>query len=129
MADRIDALMQRDVPALSPETPIRAAVSRLVETGQPVLPVTSPSGALLGVLSQKDCFHSALNASYYQQWKGQVADHMTTEVRSLDAGTDLVTAAEAFIADPYRAYPVTEGDRLVGMLDRTDVLRAFLDFG
>lgn len=94
-----------------------------------MLPVTSPSGALLGVLSQKDCFHSALNASYYQQWKGQVADHMTTEVRSLDAGTDLVTAAEAFIADPYRAYPVTEGDRLVGMLDRTDVLRAFLDFG
>jgi CBS domain-containing protein len=58
-----------------------------------------------------------------------VADHFSAEVATLDAGTDLVTAAEAFLEKPYRAYPVTEGERLVGMLHRGDVLRAFLDYG
>lgn len=129
MADRIDALMQRDVPTLAPHPPIRTAVVRMVDNGHPVLPVTDASGALIDILCQKDCFRAALNASYYQQWQDKVADHMTEKVASLDAATDIVTAAEAFLADRYRAYPVPEGDRLVGLLDRSDLLRTLLYLG
>jgi len=129
MPDRIDAVMQQDFLSFSPETPIREAVAALVARDVSAAPVVGADGGLLGILTQRDCFRPALNASYYQQWSGTVADHASPDVITLDAGTDYVAAAEAFIERPFRAYPVMRGDRLVGMLHRGDLLRAFLEAG
>lgn len=129
MADRVDAVMQTGFLTLRPETPIREAVAALVRGDTIAAPVVDDTGTLIGILTQRDCFRSALNASYYRQWSGTVADHHTTAVATLDAGTDLVSAAQAFLDAPYRAYPVVSGGRLVGMLSRADLLSAFLDLG
>ncbi len=129
MADRIDAVMATDVPTLRPDTPVRMAVAVLSDHDVSAAPVVDEAGALVGVLTQKDCFRSALNASYYQQWSGNVADFMTRQPATLEADTDLVAAAEAFLDRPYRCYPVTRDGQLVGMLRRGDLLRAFLQYG
>lgn len=129
MPDRIDAIMQTDFRALSPETPIREAIAALVDGAVSAAPVVDADGRLVGILTQRDCFRPALNASYYQQWTGKVADHQTTGVTTLDASTDFVTAAEAFLERPYRSYPVMRGERLVGMLHRGDLLAALLSAG
>ncbi|MDF0601862.1 CBS domain-containing protein [Psychromarinibacter sp. C21-152] len=126
---RIASVMQRDFLRLRPDEPIRAAVAQLVRTQSGAAAVVNHSGGLAGILTQKDCFRSALGASYYRQWQGTVADHATPDVETLDIETDLVTAAEAFIEKPFRVYPVTDGGRLVGMLTRTDLLAAFLQYG
>lgn len=127
--ERIVSIMRRDFPRLTPEMPIREATARLAEDGATAAPVVDAAGALVGILTQKDCFRSALHASYYRQWEGTVADRVTREVATLDASTDFVTAAEAFLEKPYRCYPVLENGELVGMLDRSDLLRTFLRFG
>lgn len=126
---RIASVMQRDYLRLRHDEPIRNAVAQLVRTSSGAAAVIDNSGTLIGILTQKDCFRSALGASYYRAWQGNVADHATREVETLDAETDLVTAAEAFIEKPYRVYPVTDGGKLVGMLTRTDLLAAFLQYG
>ena len=127
--DRIDSVMQKDVIRLSADTPIRDAVAALVNKRAQLGSVLDDTGALIGVVTQKDCFRSALNASYYRQWRGSVKDYMTTEIETLDAETDFVTAAEAFLNKPFRAYPVLRDGELVGVLRRTDLLAAFLHFG
>ena len=127
--DRIDSVMQTDILRLRSDMAIREAVALLVDRQAPAAPVVDDTGVLIGILTQKDCFRSALNASYYQQWSGTVAEYMTADVRTLDAATDFVTAAEAFLDEPYRAYPVVRGDRLVGLLTRPDLLAVFLRFG
>ena len=127
--ERIDAVMQADIARLRPEMAIREAVALLVKEKTPAAPVVDDTGQLAGILTQKDCFRSALNASYYQQWSGTVAEYMSAEVHTLDADTDFVSAAEAFLKYPYRAYPVTRDGELVGMLLRSDLLATFLHFG
>jgi len=127
--ERIDSVMQKDVIRLSPDTPIREAVAALVNKRAQLASVVDDTGALIGVITQKDCFRSALNASYYRQWRGSVKDYMMTEIETLDATTDFVTAAQTFLDKPYRAYPVLRDGELVGVLRRTDLLAAFLHFG
>ncbi len=130
MAEKhVDSVMQTEFPTLRLHTPIREAVALFVNSGWAAVPVVDDKGALVGIMSQKDCFRSALNASYYRQWSGTVAEHYSRAVDTLNVETDLVTAAEAFIDKPFRAYPVTRHGLLVGMLNREDLLKAFLEFG
>ena len=130
MAEKhVDSVMQTEFPTLRLHTPIREAVALFVNSGWAAVPVVDDKGALVGIMSQKDCFRSALNASYYRQWSGTVEEHYSREVDTMNVDTDIVTAAEAFIDKPFRAYPVTRHGLLVGMLNREDLLKAFLDFG
>jgi CBS domain-containing protein len=126
---RIDTLVAAEPLTLRPDTPIRRAAAQLAQTETAAAPVTDDGGSLLGILTQKDCFRPALQASYYQEWKGSVGDFMSTDPVTLRLGTDLVTAAEAFVEHPYRSLPVLDGDRLAGMLRREDVFRALIQSG
>lgn len=126
---RIDSLLFTGYPELAPDTPIRRAAARLSETGSTAAPVLGPEGQLAGILTQKDCFRAALHASYYQEWRGTVADHMTSRVHTLPVMTDLTTAATAFLEHPHRVFPVLDGESLVGLLRREDVLAALLSLG
>lgn len=123
---RVAALLRAPVAPLSAGDSIRHAARRLVEERAAVLPVVDDAGRLIGVLSQKDCFDSALVAAYHQEWRGTVADHMSRDPLTIDADTELVEAARWFQLQPHRVYPVLRGPRLVGMLRRSDVLRALL---
>ena len=129
MSDQIDAVMRTDFPRLGPDTPIRDAVAALLNADSNTAPVLDDDGSLVGVLTQRDCFRPALNAGYYQQWSGKVADYLTADVVALQSTDDMVAAAEAFLDRPYHSFPVLQDGRLVGMLRRSDLLRAFLDLG
>ncbi|MGO4906767.1 CBS domain-containing protein [Pseudorhodobacter sp. W20_MBD10_FR17] len=125
----LHALLQSGVPTLTPDTPIRRAVALLVQHNLPAAAVLDDSGALRGILSQKDCFRPALHASYYQEWKGTVAEYMTAKVITLTASSDIITAAEAFHTHPYRVFPVLEGARFLGLLTRSAVLKRLVELG
>jgi CBS domain-containing protein len=114
--------MASDLITLSPETEITQAMNVLIDAKISGAPVVDQKGALVGVLSKKDCLKAALNAAYFQEWGGSVADYMSTNVETLDAHIDLVKAAEAFLASPYRRFPVLSEGRLVGQVSRYDIL-------
>ncbi|SDZ40588.1 CBS domain-containing protein [Jannaschia faecimaris] len=126
---RISSVMRTNVLRLSADTPIRTATARLLDQRQSAAPVLDAAGRLIGILTEKDCFRPALNASYYQQWSGTVADAMSTYVSTMDHDTDIVAAANIFLDRPFRRYPVVQDGELVGMLDRADLLQVFLEYG
>jgi CBS domain-containing protein len=117
-------ILRPDVVTLTEATPIRRAVALLVDNKTPAGVVVSDDGSLLGILTQKDCFRPALKASYYQEWSGTVADHMSHSVITIAATDNLIVAAEMFLNSPHRVFPVTEGTALAGILHRSDVLAA-----
>lgn len=127
--ETLHTLVRTDFPVLTPDMPIRRAVAMLVQQNAAAAAVVNDSGALQGVLSQKDCFRPSLNASYYQEWKGTVADFMTPDAMTLDANIDVIAAAEAFLDNPYRMFPVLDGEQLLGMLRRSDVLKRLVELG
>jgi CBS domain-containing protein len=116
--------MKVDLVTLSPHTEIVQAVATLLRTGVSGACVIGTAGELLGVLSKRDCLEAALNASYYKQWGGAVEDYMAREPETLDAGLDIVAAAERMVKSPFRRFPVTRHGVLVGQISRTDVLHA-----
>jgi CBS domain-containing protein len=124
---RVADYMTRDLITLTPETEINQAMSILLDRKISGAPVLDETGWLVGVLSKKDCMRAALSASYYRDWGETVADYMTRDVRTLDAAMGLVEAAEAFIASPYRRFPVLKEGRLVGQISRADILRGMRD--
>ncbi|MFV0246038.1 MAG: CBS domain-containing protein [Qingshengfaniella sp.] len=125
--ETLHTLVRKDGPVLAPRMPIRRAVAMLVGERASAAPVIDDSGALVGILSQKDCFRPTLNASYYQEWKGTVADFMTADVTALSAGIDIADAAEAFLSHSHRVFPVLDGTQFLGMLRRSDVLSRLVE--
>lgn len=127
--ERVSAFMQTDWVEVTPDMPMRRAAALLVEAKAAAAMVVDGTGALAGILTQKDCFRPALYASYYQEWKGTVAENMTAEAMTCAPGDDLITAAEAFLHCPHRVFPVVEDGRIVGLLRRSDVLTALVGLG
>ncbi|MBP0483528.1 CBS domain-containing protein [Sagittula salina] len=126
---RIREIMREDVPRLSPDMPIRRAVAILVETKSAAAPVVTEDGELLGILSQKDCFGPALNASYYREWTSTVGDQMSSEVVCVDIDEEVIRVAEMFLDHPHRVFPVLQGERVEGLVHRSDVLALLVRMG
>ena len=128
-AHRIASIMRRDMQTLTPDTPIRQAISILLDARATAAAVLDADGQLVGILTQKDCFRPALHASYHQEWTGRVVDQMSTDVITVDASDDVTRVAEMFLSHAHRVFPVVEGNQVVGMAHRCDVLSLLLQVG
>jgi CBS domain-containing protein len=120
-------VMVADIVTLTQGIAINRALALLLERRISGAPVLDETGELTGILTKKDCFKAALHASYYMQWGGSVADYMSRHVTTMDADLDIVSAAETFLNEPYRIFPVLADGQLAGIVSRSDVLRAFLE--
>jgi len=89
--------------------------------------VTDAGGRLAGILTEKDLMRVVLNASYYADYGGKVADYMTTEVETIGPEESVVAVAKRFLTRGYHRYPVVEHGRLIGQISRRDLLRALSD--
>lgn len=118
--------MARRLVTFTPEMEIMTAMKVLLKKRISGAPVVDADGHLVGVLSKKDCLRVVFTASYHKEWGGSVGDYMTREVETMDADTDLISAAKKFVEGSYRRYPVMSGGRLVGQVSRYDILEALL---
>lgn len=123
------AIMRTDFPTVRPETPIRRVAARLVETGEPAAPVLQDDGRMVGLITQKDCFRSALHASYYREWTSVAGDHMSRDVIHVAATDDLIKVAEMFLNCPHRVFPVCDQADVVGIIHRDDILAELIRLG
>lgn len=120
-------LMARDLITLRPEMEILHAMEVLLKNRISGACVVDAGGALVGMLSKKDCLRAALFGVYHQELGGSVARYMSANVETLDIGHDLITVAERFLASHFRRFPVLENGRLVGQISRADVLQGLMD--
>jgi len=116
--------MSRTLVVLNSGTEILQALDTFVRKDISAAPVVDESGALIGILTEKDCMKVALNAAYHSEYGGIVADYMTASVVSVHPDDGIVALAERFLGERYHRYPVVENGRLVGVISRRDVVRA-----
>lgn len=116
--------MTRTVITLSPDMEILKALHVLADNDIAGAPVCDANGAMVGILTEKDCLKSALKAAYHSEYGGQVRDFMSAEVESVHPDDGLVQAAERFVERSFHRYPVVEDGALVGLISRRDVIRA-----
>ncbi len=116
--------MTKTLVTFKRETNILDAIHTLVEHRIAGAPVVDDAGNLVGMLSELDCLKVALQAGYYGEYGGPVADYMTGNVMTVNAEMSIIDLAQRFLDSRYRRFPVTDMNRLVGQISRRDVLRA-----
>lgn len=127
MTRTVADIMATELVTFSPDTIIHKAIQVLLNQRLSGAPVVDDTYKLVGMLSKKDCLKVVLSSSYYQDWGGTVRDYMSTNISTIDADTDLVSAAEFFLNSTFRRFPVLRDGRLVGQISRHDVLRALIE--
>jgi CBS domain-containing protein len=118
----VAAAMSRDVVAMAQKDDIQKVYSRIVESGFSAFPVIKKK-RLVGIISRRDLISS-------RRVRAVIADHarmpvesvMTTDVVTISPGEPVSTAAELLVKHDISRLPVLDGDRLVGIIDRHDVL-------
>lgn len=123
---RLADIMTTRLTTFTPDTSIHEAIRTLVEKRYSSAPVVDADGELVGMLSRKDCLKIVFITSYHQDRGGRVSEYMSSPVTTIDAGIDLVSAAQVFLNSHYRQFPVMRDGRLVGQVSRGDLLRALI---
>ncbi len=124
----IREIMSKDVVTLKPDMDVLQAVHILLQHGISGAPVVDAGGALVGMLTERDCMKVALDAAFHQQSGGTVADFMVRDVEVVSAEETIITTARRFYDATYLRYPVVDGTGLVGVISRSDVMRAIGEY-
>jgi CBS domain-containing protein len=110
-----------DTHAIGESADIHEAIRELIDDGITGAPVVDAQGHLVGMLSEFEC----LRLLTKEREGGPVSDFMVREIRTVSPDMDVYFVAGLFLAEPKeRRFPVVEGERLIGVITRKDILRA-----
>ncbi|MCU0506826.1 MAG: CBS and ACT domain-containing protein [Anaerolineae bacterium] len=99
------------------------------------LPVLDESGKMVGIVSDKDLLHAAPSPAtslsvyelHYLLAKLTIKQVMSSPVISVSPDTPLEEAARVMADNKIGGLPVSEGDKLVGIITETDVFKILVE--
>jgi CBS domain-containing protein len=126
---RVSELMQKDVKTVGPDAVVNDVVVSLADSHISALAVVDGMGRMVGVISSTDILTSEAEAqdavereALFEQMV--VRDIMTRRPLTVSPEADLREAARQMLyADVHRLF-VVDGDRVVGVISTTDIMRA-----
>jgi CBS domain-containing protein len=142
---KVSDVMTTNVVSVTPETPFKELVERSVECDVSGLPVVDATGTLLGIVSEADLMskeayggrrHRALAlladvlSARDHHWVTKAlgsaaADVMSSNPVVCHPTDDLRVVARRMLRHAVKRMPVVEGDKLVGIVSRHDLLATF----
>ena len=119
--------MTPSVLSVPAETAIDVAINLMVEKNISSLPMVNEGERLVGIVSEYDVLELlGQSESEYQPFE-PCAKYMTTKLKTISQDASLAVAANIFHAASLRRLLVVDGERLVGILSRRDVVRHIRD--
>ncbi|MGY1643817.1 HPP family protein [Geodermatophilus sp. SYSU D00703] len=130
-------VMTREVVTVGPETSAKYAAEVMAEHGFAALPVVDDDDRLVGIVAEADVLRDRMPQDprlHLRRDGGTptsapallVHGVMTRDVRAVQDTADVADIARLFVDDRLRSAPVLDGDRLVGIVSRRDVLRTLI---
>lgn len=117
-------IMTENVTTISSDCSVQDAIELMLQRGVSGLPVLDKQGELAGIVTE----YALLAIAYDHDVAGDtVAEHMTTDVLTINADQSLSQAADLCIAHRIRRAPVMENGKLVGLVSRRDVLKSLYE--
>ncbi|WP_135610211.1 CBS domain-containing protein [Methanococcoides sp. AM1] len=126
-------IMTTDVITCTPKESLTKVWPVLLESNFSGLPVVSDKSEVIGMVTRMDIIRSgfvrtALNDTHGTQPKDTtiVEKIMSTPVYAVSADTSVKECLEKMLHYDVGRITVLDNDRIVGIVDRTDILRAFV---
>lgn len=139
---KVQDIMTREVVTVGPEAELRDVARILVEKGISGLPVCGVQRELLGIVSEGDVLVKEGGPRDERNFLGRlrsaeakhvrkagalkVQDAMTTPVVTISPYASVAEAARCMSGLGIKRLPVVTDDKLVGIVSRTDLVRAFV---
>lgn len=112
-------LMTAPVRTILPQTTIEEAQRILFRYGHSGLVVVDDGSKLVGVISRRDLDLALHHGFHHAPVKG----YMSRQVHTIHPNTTMRDIEAMMVGEDLGRLPVVEGDRLVGIVTRTDILR------
>jgi len=122
----IAGYMTKNIMTVKQDADVLATIKQLLSHKLTCAPVLDQSGKIVGMFSEKDSMKVVLDSAYNLGMSGKVSEFMNKNVISVDAGSSIVDLADKFKDSSVRSFPVFEENKLVGIVSRTDVLKALV---
>jgi len=119
--------MTEDYHAITADMNVSQAVDILLVNNITGTPVTDLDLNILGFISEKDCISHLIHSSYYCDEPPTVEEIMSTTVNSVSPQTSVLEVAEMMSKSPHKVYPVVQDKKLVGVIQRKNVLKTLLE--
>jgi len=146
---RAHQIMTRPVITVTPETTIVEAANTMLQRHVSGLPVVSATGKLVGIISEGDFLRRSEIGTQRQRGRflkfilgsgkeatdfvrehgGKVGEIMTPEPFTINEDTDLEEIVELMEKNEVKRLPVLRGDKLVGIVSRSNLLQAVASLG
>ncbi|MBF0335262.1 MAG: CBS domain-containing protein [Alphaproteobacteria bacterium] len=140
---RAAEIMTREVATILPDTPLTVVADMLLRRRISGVPVVEKDGRLVGIVSEADLMWRVEQGERRRSWWAtllagrplaaadyikthgtRAADVMTAEVITIDEDTALDEVLDLFDKRRVKRVPVVRDGRVVGIVSRSDLLRA-----
>jgi CBS domain-containing protein len=118
-------IMNRPVVAAAETTTAQDIAIQLLMGGYSAVPITDRVGTVIGIVSELDLIRLLRSGKSLEATAAK--EIMTKDVISVDVGASVDEVMEILDSKRIVRVPVTEAGKLVGIVSRPDVLRAFLE--
>jgi predicted transcriptional regulator len=115
-------MMTKKLVTIQPDQQVYEAVQLLIKKGISGAPVVDDKYRLVGIVSEKDCIQTLVQAIHHRLPSSKVEDVMSTNITSVEVDADFLSIAHLFLTKPVRRIPVLNGAVLVGQISRRDLL-------
>jgi CBS domain-containing protein len=139
-------VMTRKLVSIREDATVRDAIHLMLDNQISGLPVVDGAGHVVGIVTEGDLLRRSetgterrrprwleilmgpgrLSGEYVRTHTRRVGDIMTRDVATVPASAELDQIVETMERRRVKRVPVTEGDRLVGIVSRADLLRALV---
>lgn len=122
---RAKDVMEKPVLAATPQASLLDVATQLVINGFSGMPVAAPDGSVVGVVTESDIVRILIEGKHLENLTaGEV---MTGPPITVDVDTPVEEVMKKLEDNRIVRVPVTNQDRLVGIIARRDIIRAILE--
>ena len=117
--------MQKPVIATTPRASVRDIASQLVTNGFSGMPVAERDGKVVGIITEADILRAL---GEHKKLETLAASNiMTANPTVVDVETPVEEVIQLLQESHILRVPVTEEEKLVGIISRSDIIRAVLE--
>jgi len=126
---RVSDYMTRNLTKFTPEQSVLEVMDILIKKRISGGPVVNHKNELVGIISEGDCMKQISDSRYHNHPMENlsVENHMIKEVETIDGNMNVFDAANKFLENKRRRFPIVENGKLVGLISQKDVLKAALE--
>lgn len=125
----MESLIVRDYMDIRPVTfsktlSLSAAFNKVMNSEHMGGPVINEQNEVIGFISEQDMLQTLIKVSYQCQDTHTVEDCMRIDPLTVSPNLSIIELAAMMQENKPKTYPVVEDNRLVGIIQRKDVLKA-----